>query len=371
MRIVLWQNVFSPHQLPYITRLMDDERVDEVVLSVERVMTAQRRQMGWETPLYEGEEKCKVYIAPRETVVSHLLQERTEDSWHLFSGIRGNKFVYDVFKKSLAFNLRRGIVTECPNTYAFGLANGKPLWLHWLRYRIQDYVNIRYVAKVFAIGSRASSFFRSVRSKWTVHPFCYCTTNSDDGNVYFTEKTPKIMFVGSLSRRKNVEILIRSFANHNGKMTLDIVGGGSECKKLEKLKANYKLDSVCFIGSRKNSEVQELMLRHDVLVLPSVYDGWGAVVNEALMRGLFVIVSDKCGASDLVDSGRERGIVFRGGDVDALTKALGYVVTNINAIRDSRANRALWAEKHIGGTVVAKYMVDCLAGLDVMPPYLS
>ena len=32
MRIVFWQNCISPHQMPFITRLADDPRVDEVVV---------------------------------------------------------------------------------------------------------------------------------------------------------------------------------------------------------------------------------------------------------------------------------------------------------------------------------------------------
>lgn len=37
MRIVFWQNCLSPHQLPYIVHLMDDKRVDEVVVVTEEV----------------------------------------------------------------------------------------------------------------------------------------------------------------------------------------------------------------------------------------------------------------------------------------------------------------------------------------------
>ena len=37
MRIVFWQNCLSPHQLPYIVHLMDDKRVDEVVVVTEKV----------------------------------------------------------------------------------------------------------------------------------------------------------------------------------------------------------------------------------------------------------------------------------------------------------------------------------------------
>lgn len=39
------------------------------------------------------------------------------------------------------------------------------------------------------------------------------------------------------------------------------------------------------------------MLNADYLILPSLYDGWGAVVNEGLQSGCKVLVSKDCGAS--------------------------------------------------------------------------
>ena len=308
--------------------------------------------------------------SPPPVLVNNLLEKRAEQSWHLFSGIRGYKFVYDAFRTSLTYTLHRALVTERPNTYAFGMANGKPLWLHYLRYRIQDYANMKHIDKVFAMGSLATSFFRSVNKAWQVYPFCYCTSSCNNLNTTLSG-TPKLIFVGSLSLRKNVGTLMRAIAVHKDTLLVDIVGDGPERSKLEKMKKDYNINGVSFLGSRKNSEVADLLLEHDVLVLPSVYDGWGAVVNEALMRGLYVIVSNRCGASDLVDTDNKRGIVFRGGDVDGLAKALKHVVSNISAIRATRAERARWAEEHIGGDAVAKYMVDCLEEKDVPVVYMA
>jgi len=71
----------------------------------------------------------------------------------------------------------------------------------------------------------------------------------------------------------------------------------------------------------------------DCLVLPSEYEPWGLVVNEAMAAGLPVIVSDKVGcAADLVRSG-ENGVVYRCGDLAALAKALGVVVTDADRRR--------------------------------------
>jgi glycosyltransferase involved in cell wall biosynthesis len=53
-------------------------------------------------------------------------------------------------------------------------------------------------------------------------------------------------------------------------------------------------------------------------VLPSRYDGWGVVVNQALGAGLPIIASDQVGAAhDLITPG-ENGFPFPAGDVTAL-----------------------------------------------------
>ena len=59
----------------------------------------------------------------------------------------------------------------------------------------------------------------------------------------------------------------------------------------------------------------------DVFVLPSRYDGWGVVVNQALAAGLPIITSDEVGAGfDLVEPG-SNGFRVRAGEVDDLHRA--------------------------------------------------
>lgn len=95
------------------------------------------------------------------------------------------------------------------------------------------------------------------------------------------------------------------------------------------------------------------------MILPSVYDGWGAVVNEALSRGVFVICSDKCGAKELLHDKRI-GLVFKAGDSNDLTDKMKYCIDHITDIKKNRNYRRQWAENSISGSVVAKYMIDCL-----------
>ena len=58
-----------------------------------------------------------------------------------------------------------------------------------------------------------------------------------------------------------------------------------------------------------SSDLQQQLFKHyfagDALILPSTYEPWGLVINEAMAAGLPVIVSKLCGCSmDLVEAGK-------------------------------------------------------------------
>lgn len=203
MRIVFWTNVLSPHQLPYICKLPDDNRVDEVVVVAGEAVSTDRKQMGWELGLYPGLENCKVYIKPHEKIIESLFEKCPQNSVHLFSGIRGFAFVFKCLQTSMCYNIRRGIICESPYTFAMGLGNMKPLWLHKLRFKMQDRKYARHLDFVFAMGQKAAKYFNSVNREWKVFPFIYCTQPSicDTGIIKPDEET-KFLFVGSLSYRK-------------------------------------------------------------------------------------------------------------------------------------------------------------------------
>ena len=114
------------------------------------------------------------------------------------------------------------------------------------------------------------------------------------------------------------------------------------------------------LGTISQHQIPQYLYNSDVLILPSLYDGWGAVVNEALQAGCFVICSNACGASALLDKNNKLGLVFNAGDDKDLAGCMEYVNSNLKEIRDNRNYRRRWAETHISGQVVAKYFVDCL-----------
>ena len=362
MRIVFWQNCLSPHQLPYIVYLMDDPRVDEVVIVAGEIVSAARKNMGWRITLFDSLNKCKVYITPHDAIIENLFSKRSNDSHHLFSGIRADCFVFKCLCLSMKYKLHRGMITERPNTYSFkwNIANGKPYWMHRLRFYLQDRKYAKRMEHVFAIGNEADSYYKSLGLGWNVHPFCYCT-QPINGFPNITHTLAQYIFVGSLSPWKNPLSIIRAFTQIKSGRIKFIGDGSLKNKLIKEIERNNLQEYIEIIGTISQQQIPSYLFKTDVLILPSLYDGWGAVVNEALHSGCFVICSDACGACKLLFNNQKLGLVFKAGNDMSLTDCMKYVDTHLEEVRTNRDYRIKWAERHIGGRVVSKYLIDCLS----------
>lgn len=111
------------------------------------------------------------------------------------------------------------------------------------------------------------------------------------------------LFVGRLVQLKNVSTILRAFATLNQQDNLlVIVGEGPEGEKL-KLLADELMINVLFTGRLEGDELNVWYNLADILVLASYQEAFGAVTNEALLDGCYVLVSTKAGSACLVDEG--------------------------------------------------------------------
>jgi len=118
------------------------------------------------------------------------------------------------------------------------------------------------------------------------------------------------IYVGRLSPEKNLKILINSFYEvkrfkNSNDWGLIIVGDGPQKEELFKLVNSLGIkNDIFFVGGRSWKEVVDFYTISDVFILPSISEPWGLVVNEAMIYGLPVIVSKRCGSYyDLVKEG--------------------------------------------------------------------
>lgn len=131
------------------------------------------------------------------------------------------------------------------------------------------------------------------------------------------DNTIKVLWVGRMLGLKNVDTVIRAVGGDE-RFELDIYGSGPEEKKLRKIASKYK--NVSFGEMVPINEVRDLMRRHDVYVLPSnEFDGWGAVVNEALEEGMKVVGTYEAGASATI---LPESNLFHSGDWRTLRRML-------------------------------------------------
>ena len=124
----------------------------------------------------------------------------------------------------------------------------------------------------------------------------------------FCEKI--VLFVGRLVGLKNLHRLLEAFAILPEDTSLVVVGDGEERAPLEEDARRVGVASRTVFAGR--FEAPELYLWYqaaDVLVLPSTYESFGAVVGEALQTGCPVVCSELAGAVSLIRPGESGEVV--------------------------------------------------------------
>lgn len=108
----------------------------------------------------------------------------------------------------------------------------------------------------------------------------------------------RFLFIGRLSKVKNLELLISVF-NDLLEYKLTVIGDGEEKEYLQSIAKK----NIIFIEPIENKKLKEKFQENDIFILPSISEPWGLVAEEALYFGLPVIVSKNCGSCELIENG--------------------------------------------------------------------
>lgn len=132
-----------------------------------------------------------------------------------------------------------------------------------------------------------------------------------DGQVVF-------LFCGQMIARKGVDLLFTAFQRLGGGASLLLLGPEAQLPDfLAPLPPEVRV-RIEYAGFQAPEDLPKFFARADVFILPSRYDGWGVVVNQALGAGLPIICSDMVGAGrDLMEE-EVNGLRFPAGDAAAL-----------------------------------------------------
>jgi glycosyltransferase involved in cell wall biosynthesis len=128
------------------------------------------------------------------------------------------------------------------------------------------------------------------------------------------------LYVGRLAESKGVDVLISAYRQYaaaaKDPWKLIIAGEGPLRSAVE------ATDGIDYRGFVQPQNIRSLFEEASCFVLPSRFEPWGVVIQEATASGLGVVCTENCGSSDVYVREGQNGFVVKSGDAGALEQAM-------------------------------------------------
>jgi len=141
----------------------------------------------------------------------------------------------------------------------------------------------------------------------------------------------KVLFVGQLSQRKGIANLFTAVQGLRHQIDLTIVGQkvGVSCKPLD-----LELRRHRWYPSLPHHDILALMQENDVLIFPSLFEGFGLVISESMSQGTPVITTERTAGPDFIEHGNN-GWLIEAGSTDSLQSILEKLLSNPELLAES------------------------------------
>lgn len=211
----------------------------------------------------------------------------------------------DIYDPTKASSFHRNAVMRRLNSFIINSADSIVAISSDTRSRAERYYRIKKEIQVINYGFIPVPLSQSERVR----------LDRNNGQYY-------LIAVGRLIKRKGFEYLIRALELLPANILLIIVGDGPMEEYLRETARKSKVsDRVILTGYVPRDHIYEYLQNADCFVLPSLHEGLGIVVQEAMYVGLPIVCTNNGGQTDLVKEPRN-GLLVRTGDVEMLAKAI-------------------------------------------------
>lgn len=232
------------------------------------------------------------------------------------------------------------------------------------KYRIRE-----SVAEIGVIGARSVIESMEIKNRLKLKriPFvCYSGVPNDAVQTAKVtcdkqdfNKGIRHIYVGSLIKRKHIDVVIKSFLSTAGERdSLTVIGGGPEEDSLKslvnKLRANNR---IIFTGRIPRNEVLKKMGDAQVFTLISHGETFGMVYIEAMLQGCLVIASKGGGFDGLIQDGIN-GFICEPGNQKCLENIYKRIVRMTTEERNKIGQAAIDMAIHFSESEVAKRYLD-------------
>jgi glycosyltransferase involved in cell wall biosynthesis len=162
----------------------------------------------------------------------------------------------------------------------------------------------------------------------TIIPYGFPPVVANRIYTKLVDRPLKLLFVGGLSQRKGIANLLEAVAQLGTSVRLTIVGN----KPVEDcLPLNAALQQHCYFPSLPHSEILKLMREQDVFVFPSLFEGFGLVITEAMSQGTPVITTDRTAGADIIMDG-VNGWLVQAGSTSSLKSCIESILKNPSSV---------------------------------------
>ena len=348
--VTIWMNMPSFYQDDLFRTVA--RKVDLRVV-YDHSLTSDRRELGWS-------DVCTVYdfhvLDPKRKMREAVGLARSErDRLHIVNGIWAEPaFAAAAMTLGMA-GTRFAIYAEAPNQHI-----SRSGAMRVLRRALGAWIASR-ASGLLAVSHFATEYYGDLGfDAKQLYPFGYFRESAPAPPVSTTTDFLDFVFVGQLIHRKGIDVLLEAIAPllaETSNLRLSLIGAGPQRDQIvARLQTDGISERVVLEGVHPSAGMHRRLAQSDLLVVPSRWDGWALVINEALSAGTPVIASDRCGASDLICHG-VNGYVFRSEDVRDLRACLRAFMV---ADREKMRAAAVQTSSALAIPVVAEYLVACL-----------
>lgn len=335
--------------------LKELDRRSKILVVAENKLDKNRIKDGWYIPAMQ---EINTIISPNISEIKNTIESNL-NSVHLFYGINSFKMVHAGFKYAINKKVRIGVFTESGLNLGF---KGK---LRKIKSLTDSFRYEKYVDFILPMGYLGVKWYRSsFYPTYKIFPFLYVVENQEFkiGEPLKSESNDRvinIIVVAQCIKRKNIDLLLKALATlKDENWELKIIGEGTYKTALQNLTKRLRLENkVAFLGTVPNKDVRTHFLNADLSILPSKWDGWGAVINESLMSGVPVICSDKCGASCLISG--DRGAIFKSNSKKSLEGTLAKWIEKGKTNLKTKGSIKTWSNC-IAASYVSNYIFDVI-----------
>lgn len=198
--------------------------------------------------------------------------------------------------------------------------------------RLSKHSNFFYLAMGYYAGW---DFNRIGLCKGKTFNFGYFTPEYEFTHPVAQSSMKKLIWVGNmLDWKRTIDILVAyKDLSERYNISLKIIGEGDERKNLEEYVKRNNLLNVTFEKFLPNKDVKKELENADIYIMPSNgYEGWGAVVNEAMQTKCAVVSSEEIGSARSMIIDGKNGLLYHSGNIKELKQSISKLLNDNNLL---------------------------------------